>query len=496
MSRRERGRRRGCGLLVLLVLVLAIAGTVAEVRTGLGRDWLDRQLEAATPVVPAEPAPAEIPPPPGLILPPLVDPGPVAEPGDVEVTPIPKRVRRALAPYLSDKDLGRHVVVAVAGLEPDSPVVVAGDGRPGKSAVIPASTTKLITSLAALSALGPDRTFATRSFIETKNDNPARVTVVGGGDPYLASTPAAAAGFGDPARADITSLARVTAARLRSQGVRKVRVGYDASLFTGPKASPQWEPDYLPDQVVAPISALWVDGGRPESGYGRVGDPASYAAGVFADALRAEGLKVRGDVQRSKVSKEATELASVTSAPLRQIVEHVLDVSDNEAAEVLAHQVGLEVTGEGSFAGGRDGVAATLEGLGISLDGDKVYDGSGLSRHSRVRPATLLAVLRTAASDDHPELRSVVSGLPVAGFTGSLTSRFATGDEAGRGLVRAKTGTLTGVSGLAGLATDADGETLVFVAVADRVAVSDTLDARESLDQLAAALAKCDCARP
>lgn len=502
MSGRDRGRRRGRILSLLFVLILVAAGAVAEVQTRLGRDWLDRQLEAAPAVVPpgqagqSGPAPAEVPPPPGLSVAPLAVAGPVAEPGDVEVDPVAKRVRRALAPYLSDKDLGRHVRVAVAGLAPDSPVVDFGEGPPGGNRVIPASTTKLITSLAALSALGPDHTFATRSFVTTKRGTAATVTVVGGGDPYLASTPAAAAGRGYPARADITSLARVSAERLRDQGVRKVRVGYDESLFVGPKASPQWEADYLPDQVVAPISALWVDGGRPESGFGRVGGPASYAAGVFADALRAEGLKVTGAVESRKVPTDATELSSVTSAPLSRIVEHVLDVSDNEAAEVLAHQVGLKVTGEGSFSGGREGVAQTLAGLGISLEGDKVYDGSGLSRQSRVRPETLVAVLRTGASADHPELRAVVSGLPVAGFTGSLSSRFATGDEAGRGLVRAKTGTLTGVSGLAGLATDADGETLVFVAVADRVAVADTLDAREALDRLAAALAECDCARP
>jgi D-alanyl-D-alanine carboxypeptidase/D-alanyl-D-alanine-endopeptidase (penicillin-binding protein 4) len=87
-----------------------------------------------------------------------------------------------------------------------------------------------------------------------------------------------------------------------------------------------------------------------------------------------------------------------------------------------------------------------------------------------------------------------VAGLPVAGFTGSLTYRFDTGDEEGLGRVRAKTGTLTGVHGLAGVVTDQDGTVLSFVAIADRVKVADTLDARERLDQVAAALAACSCA--
>ena len=134
-------------------------------------------------------------------------------------------------------------------------------------------------------------------------------------------------------------------------------------------------------------------------------------------------------------------------------------------------------------------------GSGVDLAGDRVYDGSGLSRRSRVRLDTLVDVLRVAASPEHPELRAVVSGLPVAGFTGSLELRFDEAAAPGAGVVRAKTGTLTGVSGLAGLVTDAEGGPLVFAAVADKVALLDTLDARDALDRLAAALATCRCTR-
>ena len=59
--------------------------------------------------------------------------------------------------------------------------------------------------------------------------------------------------------------------------------------------------------------------------------------------------------------------------------------------------------------------------------------------------------------------------------------------------MRAKTGTLTGVSALAGIATDLDGTSLAFFLVADRVALLKTLDARDALDDAAAALAGCHC---
>ena len=59
--------------------------------------------------------------------------------------------------------------------------------------------------------------------------------------------------------------------------------------------------------------------------------------------------------------------------------------------------------------------------------------------------------------------------------------------------MRAKTGTLTGVSSLAGTVTDQDGSTMVFALMADRVRLPNTLDARETLDDAAAALAACHC---
>lgn len=468
--------------LPLIALLLVVGLVAAEVRLGSGRDWLQDRLTGPDPLT----EPAEVPPPEGLILPELTAPGPVAAAVTAAAGPAPARVRRALAPLLGDPDLGRHVLVEVGGLAGDGPAYTAGAGR-----VIPASTTKLLTMTAALEALGPDRVFTTR--VVTGRGN--RVVLVGGGDPYLASKPAEAGADVYPARADLVTLARAAATALVTDGRSSVRLVYDDSLFSGPQASPQWEPDYLPDQVVAPITALWVDGGRPSWGYGRVDDPASYAAEVFASALREAGVVVVGPPTAGRAPASVRELAAVDSAPLAQIVEHVLDVSDNEAAEVLAHQVGLAVTGEGSFAGGRRGVASTLAGLGVDV-GDRLYDGSGLSRRSRLPIGTLLDVLRVAASADRPGLRPVLTGLPVAGFTGSLALRFEGAGAAGRGEVRAKTGTLTGVSGLAGVVTDAGGAPLVFAMVADRVALADTLGARDALDAMAAALAACDCARP
>src|SRR6478736_6078338 len=214
---------------------------------------------------------------------------------------------------------------------------------------------------------------------------------------------------------------------------------------------------------------------------------------VFADALRAAGLRVNGQPQRVVAPAGAEELASVESAPLSQVAERILDVSDNEGAEVVGHQVGLATSGTGSFEAGAAGVLDTLGGLGIDVAGAEVYDGSGLSRRNRVSTSLLIDLVQHAAGPDGEGMRSLVTGMPVAGFTGSLTYRFAEGPAVARGLVRAKTGTLTGVHALAGIAVDRDGQPLAFVFGADKSPPIERYDSQEALDRAAASLASCRC---
>jgi D-alanyl-D-alanine carboxypeptidase/D-alanyl-D-alanine-endopeptidase (penicillin-binding protein 4) len=455
---------------VVLLVVAAMANLAFGDRLGLGRpDARDH--------------PAEVLPPAGLDLAAGSTAPPVAESsagGQLDAA----AVRTALAAYLGDASLGRHVDVAVGDLGSGRTVFSSGSG-----AVTPASTTKLLTGTAALEELGPMARFRT-----TVRQEGRRIVLVGGGDPFLASDRAAARGL-YPARATLDDLAARTATALGSQGVTKVRLSYDASLFTGPAVNPAWPASYLPDDVVPPITALWADEGKgPDGRY--VADPTAAAAATFAHALAAHGVAVRGVPQPAVAVDGSAEIAAVESAPLGEIVERTLAVSDNNAAEVLAHHVGRVVADDASFTGGATAVLDVLGRLGVDTAGASLYDGSGLSRRDRLTPETLLDVLRVAASEEHPELRSVLTGLPVAGFTGSLQWRFDDAPAAARGRVRAKTGTLTGVSGLAGLVTDLDGNRMVFVAVADRIAQPRTLAARRALDLIAGALAACHCGRP
>ncbi|GAA5116192.1 hypothetical protein GCM10023339_24480 [Alloalcanivorax gelatiniphagus] len=465
----------------LLVLALLAAGVGAY-----RYEWGQRYLPglAADPVT----EPEQVLPPAGLELPdwsaPTADAVALGTAGAIS----PEKVAAAVARDLDDPDLGRHVVGAVSSLTPGSATWTTGDGR-----YLPASTTKLLTLGAALEVLGPDHTFTTTV---VRGAGPREVVLVGGGDPLLASraVTVAEAESTYPARADVTTLALAVADALGGGG--RVRVRFDDSLFTGPTDNPAWRRDYVPDDIVSPITALMVDGGREADGTSRSDDPSLAAARVLADGLRAAGLRVVGTPRRVVVPPGAEQLAAVRSAPLSQVAERILDVSDNEGAEVVAHQVGLATSGTGSFEAGSAGVRDTLAGLGIDVGGDELYDGSGLSRRNRVSTSTLIGLLQHAAGPGGEAMRSLVTGMPVAGFTGSLTYRFAEGPAVARGLVRAKTGTLTGVHALAGIAVGRDGQPMAFVLGADRSPPEERYDAQEALDRAAAALAACRCSQP
>lgn len=463
---RRRGRgRRWVGSLLTLVLVLAAAGTAY--RLGWVEEWLDRTPLAA----PEPPEPWESP----MAVPEAVAPPAVGPAGD------PAKVAQALNGPLADPDLGPRVVAQVAPLYGGPALLNAGRGP-----AVPASLTKLLTGAAALTALGPETTFRTRLV----SDAPGSLVLVGGGDPLLAARPAKGA---YPHRADLRTLAVQAAEALKAAGTTSVSLRYDDTLFTGPRLSPDWAPTFPAEDIVSPVAALWADQGREDGS--RVADPALAAATRLAAHLAQQGIAVTGPPTPGTAAPTATTAVDVAveSAPVREIVQHVLETSDNDGAEVLTRHVGRAVSGRATFEGGAAATITELQELGVPTAGVTLRDGSGLSRGNLIPAATLTALLQLATQ--RPELGVLVAGLPVAGFNGSLVERFeGASSDAGLGVVRAKTGTLTGVHALAGTVVDRDGTPYAVVLMADRVEPTRSLAARDALDAATAALAGCHCA--
>ena len=388
-------------------------------------------------------------------------------------------LQRALAAVLAAPGLGRGVVLSILVATTGEPVLERGATR----AVIPASTVKIATAVAALTVLPADRRLTTRV---VAGPRPGDVVLVGAGDPTLAGRYPAG---GYPAVATLAGLAR----QVRATGTVVRRVLVDDSVYVGPRLGPGWKPGYVSGGDVAPVSALEVDGGRvgPRPLSARAADPALDAGRQLARLL---GVVT---VVRGSAVAGARQLGAVFSPTVAQLVQAMLTRSDNDLAETLGRQVALEVGQPASFAGEAAAMGQVLRPIltaaGLVADAIRLQDSSGLSVLNRVQPAALTRLLALSARGGR--LAPVLFGLPVAGFDGTLEKRFRTAPtSAAAGQVWAKTGTLDGVSALAGLVRTRSGVLLAFDLTADGVPVGATLGAQRALDTVAAVLAGCGCA--
>ncbi|MET9534966.1 D-alanyl-D-alanine carboxypeptidase/D-alanyl-D-alanine-endopeptidase [Streptomyces sp. NPDC006649] len=410
-------------------------------------------------------------------------PGVLAALGGSSAVPTGTGLGKTLGHLMDDPALGR----TAGGVVIDAATGRTLYGSEADRPLTPASTVKLATMAAGLSALGPDHRIATTV---TATPDGKRLTLRGGGDPTLD-------------RDGLRALADATVKVERDRGVSSVRIAYDTSLYSGPVLHP-----IGPNDNIAPVSALMTDEGRLGGGSGgsdseasaeegdhgpapRTGDPAGDTARTFASMLADRSVHSTGAPAPGKSPADAKPVARTYSAPLSALVERALTNSDNDIAEAVARQTALAAHEPASFAGAGRAVRAQLKKLGLPLDGARFADGSGLNRQDKVSP-TLLATLLTRAGDPaHPELRPILTGLPIAGFTGTLDGRYTDPSGAG-GLIHAKTGTLTGVNTLAGTVVDARGRLLAFAFMASGT-VSPTA-AQSALDRLGTAVASCGCA--
>jgi len=330
----------------------------------------------------------------------------------------------------------------------------------------PASTEKLPLTYALLTALGPVfriETTAESSGLVTAGTLRGDLYLVGGGDPSLSG-------------ADLASLAR----QVRSAGIQRVhgRLLGDESLYDARRTAPGWRASFYINEC-APLSALVVDGARYG---GRVSShPALAAALLFRDALAREGVTVDGAVTTGAARATAEPLGLVRSPPLRALVAAMDLASDNFMAEMLLKQLSLLQSPQGTTAAGAQTVMRLLGADGVPLAGVRIVDGSGLSVLDRLTVDALVAILQ--AMWDDPTLRpELLRALPVAGRSGTLRHRMQAPPLLGN--VRAKTGTTSSASALAGYVKS----TYVFAILQNDSPISSWW-ARKAQDRFTAVLA-------
>lgn len=400
---------------------------------------------------------------------------------------------------------------------------------------LPASNAKLLTTAAALQALGPD--WRQQTLIEQQGSGPEleAVHITGQGDPTLTTT-----NLGNWARSlhdqGVRSIEHLTVSEAAATTTHRPPTweSYDLNFYYGAPVSglilnensfrltvlPQavgaaitWETDdaialgqwQLQNQGVtsAPGSpyALDITGvlgtptlqisgtvaadNGPDPWDMAVLQPASYFLATLRSQLHQAGITVTTAEVTTQAPAGLTRRETWDSPPLSELIRATNQPSQNLYAEVLLRSLGQDQSrSTHSSQAGVAALEASLTTLGVDPETYQLADGSGLSRHNLVSPDAIAQTLYHTAKSEHAQ--DFLASLPVGGQSGTLRRRFRETPVAGQ--VWAKTGTLTGVSALSGYLQQPGQTRLVFSILLNQ-ATAPVAVQRQAIDQLVLLLA-------
>jgi D-alanyl-D-alanine carboxypeptidase/D-alanyl-D-alanine-endopeptidase (penicillin-binding protein 4) len=377
------------------------------------------------------------------------------------VSPGDTRMRSALTSRATAARFGTSFSGAVVDAASNA-TVWSKNGGTGR---MPASTTKLVTASNALTLFGPGKRWTTTVRAGAATN---QVILVGAGDPSLKS-------------AGIDAMAKTTAAALLAKKITAARVYVDDDVFPTPSLAYGWKASYVPASIT-PVRGLVRD-------QKNTADTSADAGRYFRDRLKARGVTAAVYYGRANAASGSKIIASTTGSTLSTMVSTMLLNSDNEIAEALHKLVSRSMGYGASWSGARTAQAKELAVQKLATGA--LYDGSGLSRADRITALQLARIVdRGIDPATQAKLWPLASGLPSAGRSGTLASRFTTAaTKCAVGRVWAKTGTLNDVVALAGWTRGADGRVKTFAFLVNAKTSTTTL--KQSVDMLAATVTGC-----
>ncbi|MGB6059959.1 MAG: D-alanyl-D-alanine carboxypeptidase [Microthrixaceae bacterium] len=323
--------------------------------------------------------------------------------------------------------------------------------------LVPASNMKILTAAIAVDVLGGSTrlktTFATDGAPTDGATVKGNLYMIGGGDPLLTTDSYAASNnHGTPPATDLESVAD----QIVDTGIRHITgsVVGDESRYDAVRGADSWPERFFGQGQVGRLGALMVDDSWTP-GRGPADNPALHAATVMNDLLTERGVTIGGAPKTGTAPPKATTLVEIPSLTIAELAREALAFSDNTTTELLVKELGFSKGDGGSTAAGLKVMQDWVTSSGLPAEGVTFNDGSGLSDADRLSCQFLSALIVAQGPTG-----VIAEGLAVPGQPGTLQDRFLA--EPLRSRIRAKTGSLRGVTSLSGwLKTDA-GKNLSF----------------------------------
>jgi D-alanyl-D-alanine carboxypeptidase/D-alanyl-D-alanine-endopeptidase (penicillin-binding protein 4) len=365
----------------------------------------------------------------------------------------------------------------------------------GSEAARTGSVLKVLTASAAVLVLGADFQISTQV---VAGSTPGTVVLVGHGDPTLSAMPPGTESVyaGAP---KLASLAAATIAAYKAtygNSTPITNLVLDATYWnSADKWDATWKRSEQTIGYHSEVTALQVDGDRADptkQTSPRSTDPIGRAGQAFLQALRdadSDNIVAHNVSVSTGAANGGAVLGEVKSQPLRVLIKQMLLNSDNTLAEMIARITSVQSDLGGSAASLQQSLPSALWPEDPTTASQVVIkDGSGLSEANGVPAAVMSDFLRRVMTGAD-NLDVVRDALPVAGKTGTLSSRFSGGNAVARGHVTAKTGWIDTAYTLAGFMDAADGTQLTFAFYAVGDGIKD--NAKEALDTLTTGVYTC-----
>jgi len=323
--------------------------------------------------------------------------------------------------------------------------------------MIPASNTKLFTTAVALSDLGGDFKISTKIF----SDDFSIEDGVINGNLYIK-------GFGNStfSQNDLEQMMQ----EIKLKGIVKItgNIIGDDTYFDNVYKRDDWIADETANVKLPPISAITLDrnrkiiqkrrGRRIRTSVVAVDNPPLNAASILRSKLIENGIKVGKSSSVGKTPDQVLQL-SESGIQLRELIKLINKHSDNFLAEGLFKTIGAEASqDQGNAFYSTQAILDFIEDNGIFSTGTSVVDGSGISRFDQITPGAIVGLLEVMYFDIN-NYNEFYNSLSIAGVDGTLRGRMR--GSLAENNFHGKTGSLNGVTSIAGYLKTMDNEDII-----------------------------------